>query len=92
MDKVAFTVSGETTEVRSHAAFLARKAIESGKKVAIIHLHGEALSGGSYASVYLHSDGYVSVVVPDGGVMVDLREAFTLDTALRVAHGWLLAD
>ena len=91
MDKVAFTVSGETTEVRSHAAFLARKAIESGKKVAIIHLHGEA-SSGSYASVYLHSDGYVSVAVPDGSSMVELREAFTLDTALRVAHGWLLAD
>lgn len=92
MGKVTFTVSGKTTEVRSHAAFIARKAIESGKKVAIIDLHGEALSGGSYASVYLHSDGYVSVVVPDGSSMVELSEAFTLDTALRVAHGWLLTD
>lgn len=92
MGKVTFTVSGKTTEVRSHAAFLARKAIESGKKVAIIHLHGEMPSGGSYASVYMHSDGYASVAVPDCGVMVELREGFTLDTALRVAQGWILAD
>lgn len=92
MGKVTFTVSGESTNSRVQAASLARKAIAGGKAVAIIHVHGDTAPVGTYAAVYLHSDGYVSVMVPDGSSMVELRDVFTLDKALRVAHGWLLAD
>lgn len=92
MNKVTFAVSGESTNSRVQAASLARKAIAGGKTMAVIHVYRDAAHGGTYASVYLYSDGYVSVAVPDGSSMVELRGTFTLDTGLRAAHGWLLAD
>ena len=92
MNKVTFAVSGESTNSRAQAASLARKAIEGGKAVVVIHVCGDTAQGCTYAAVYLHSDGHVCVMVPDGSSVVDLRDVFTLDTALRVAHGWILAD